>query len=319
MNNSSLLIHKKILFICDPLDSFKIKTDTTYFLMLTASELNYSIFYCYPQDIYADNEIIKANVIKIQITKKSQINWYEEQSKNILHHLDYFNAVFVRNDPPFNMEYYYLTQLLTLAEEQGVKVLNNSNSLRNFNEKLSILNFPQLITPTTITKNKNVIIEFLNKHEECVIKPLDEMAGRSVFKISINDFNKNTIIETITNYFTKTIMLQKFIPEVKHGDKRIFIVNGQVIDMCLLRIPPKMQIRSNIALGGTGEVQKISKEDFNLSNTVAQWLIKKNIVFAGLDVIGNYLNEINITSPTGTQQIFENSGINIPKLLLENI
>lgn len=315
---------QKVLFICDPLHLFKIQTDTTYSLMVSAHSLACEIYYCLPQMLYVENNIAKANITKLTILATdhdlpgSVIPWYREQSSGIVD-LAEFDAIMVRNDPPFNMEYYYLTQILTLAEVNGANVVNNSHALRNFNEKLAILNFPELITPTTVTKNKETILKFIDTHQECVIKPLDLMAGRGVFKLSPTEVNCGAIIEASTNYFTQTIMLQKFIPEVIEGDRRIFIINGQVIDHCLYRIPQKNQIRGNIAAGGRGEVHQMTPEDYRIANPVAKWLKQQKVIFAGIDVIGNKLTEINITSPTGTRQIFSHTGINIPQLVIKSI
>jgi glutathione synthase len=318
-------MNKKILFICDPLANFKIATDTTYLMLTTAQDMGFEVFVTLPGEIYAENNIGIAitHKIKILATNKdipgSILPWYQEDKEIYIKNLTEFRTIFVRNDPPFNMEYYYLTQIMYLAEQNGVKVVSNSNSLRNFNEKLSILNFPNLITPTTVTKNKQVIFDFLNKHNECVIKPLDLMAGRGVFKISPTEVNCNAIIETSTDYFTQTVMLQKFIPEVVHGDRRIFIVNGKVIEHCLYRIPQKNQIRGNLGAGGRGEVHPLTADDYKLANEVAVWLKAQGVVWAGIDVIGNKLTEINITSPTGARQIFAQTGINITQMVLESV
>lgn len=314
---------QKILFICDPLQSFKIATDTTYSLMVAAAELGYEIHYCHPHALYTESNAALANTIQLDILVTSKddpgvvMPWFKENDSSPNQSLTNFALVMVRNDPPFNMEYYYLTQILTLAETHGVKVVNNSHALRNYNEKLAILNFPELITPTMVTKNKNVINCFIAKHGECVIKPLDLMAGRGVFKISATDVNCDAIIENSTNYYTQTVMLQKFIPEVIHGDRRIFIAHGKVIEHCLYRIPQVNAIRGNIAAGGRGEVHPLKAEDYLIANPVAAWLSEQNIIFSGIDVIGNKLTEVNITSPTGTRQIFKQTGIDIPKLLLE--
>jgi glutathione synthase len=308
-----------ILIICDPLDGFKIATDTTYLIIETALKLGYPTHYCLPQQVYADDAQIQAQVRQIIQLKKGEgvdQKWYADGQPEVMDLKD-FAVVLVRNDPPFNLEYYYLTTLLSLAEKNGARVVNNGASLRNFNEKLAILNFPEFITPTVVTKDKEVINDFLNRHDNCVIKPLDLMAGRSVFKLTTTDINRNVIIETITNYYTQTIMLQRFIPEVVLGDKRIFIVDGEVIKSCLYRIPQNNQIRGNLAAGGRGEAHPISAEDYVLATTVAKWLKQHDIVFAGLDVIGNKLTEINITSPTGARQILEQSGINVAELLLK--
>jgi glutathione synthase len=234
--------------------------------------------------------------------------------------LNEFDAVLVRNDPPFNMEYYYLTQILELLEKSGTtKVINHPRALRNFNEKLAILNFPELITPTIVSKSKDVLRDFISSHGVCVAKPIDMMAGRGVFRISPDDPNQNVILETLTNYFIQTIMVQKYIPEVVEGDKRIFIINGQVVDYCLYRIPPNGQIRGNLAVGGRGEVHKLTPKDYAIALHVAKWLNAHGIIFAGIDVIGNYLTEVNITSPTGAHQVLKNSGINVTELVLKTI
>jgi glutathione synthase len=315
---------RKILFICDPLHLFNVVTDTTYLLMLNAAQMGLSISYCLPEDVYAVKNIVYARVTHITTlatldkhAKPGDI-WHQEHGREEAS-LTEFAAVFVRNDPPFNMEYYYLTQILTIAEQSGVKVVNNSQSLRNCNEKLAILNFPHLIPKTIVTKNKAVIHDFLNHHPECVIKPLDLMAGRSVFKLSLSDPNCDTIIENITNYGSQTIMLQEFIPEVRFGDRRIFIIKGEVISYCLHRIPQANKIRGNIAAGGSGEVHPISPQEHAVALEVAHWLQERRVVFAGIDVIHNRLTEINITSPTGTRQILDATGINIPRMVLQNM
>lgn len=315
---------KKILFITDPIENFNIKTDTTYSLMLASNECNLSVYYTTTNTIIQTNNDIFINCNQLEFFGKSNEKtdatkkWFNKISSSYLN-LNEFFAVFIRVDPPFNMEYYYLTQIMTLAEQKGIKVYNNSHALRNFNEKLSILNFPQLIVPTIVTKNKLFITDFINTHNECVLKPLDQMAGRSVFKVSANDINKKTIIETLTNFETQTIMVQKFIPDVINGDKRIFIVNGKIIKYCLYRIPNNNEIRSNIAAGGIGIVKKTPELDIKNLEPVCQWLKQQNIIMAGLDVIGDYLNEINITSPTGSRQILEQSGTNITKIVIEEI
>lgn len=313
----------KILFICDPLEGFKVQTDTTISLMVAAHELNAEILYCRPHDLYTENNIAYANVNKLEILPNNHneisSKWYKVGTYLQKVNLNTFKAILVRNDPPFNIEYYYLTQILTIAEQNGANVINNSHALRNFNEKLTILNFPQFITPTIVTKNKEVILEFLKTHSQCVIKPIDLMAGRGVFKISLDDVNSSAILEASTDYFTQTVMLQKFIPEVIHGDRRIFIVHGEVIEQCLYRIPQGAAIRGNIAAGGRGEVHPLNEEDYTIANDVAKWLKKHNIVFAGIDIIGNKLTEINITSPTGVRQILNSSGIDISNLLLEKL
>lgn len=320
-----MLDKNKILFVCDPLEYFKVQTDTTYSLMVAAAELKLEVSYCYTSDLYLENNQAFANTTNIDVLAKgndepgSIMPWFKCINTQKRINLNRFRSVFVRNDPPFDMEYYYLTQILTIAEQNGVRVFNNSQALRNFNEKLTILNFPELITPTLVSKNKEVIKNFLATHDECVVKPLDLMAGRGVFKLSLSDVNCGAILENSTNYFSQTVMVQKFIPEVIYGDRRIFIVHGEVIDPCLYRIPENGAIRGNIAAGGRGEIHQLTKDDYTIATPVAKWLVTQNIIFAGIDVIGNKLTEVNITSPTGTRQILKHAGIDIPRMLLNKI
>ncbi len=311
---------KKILFITDKLDTLKINTDTTYALMDASIQSGYAIYYTLPQYLSLINTTLYCKNIHLTLNNANLTDnkhkWYTEHDRSA-NKVDDFYAVFIRNDPPFDMEYYYLTQMLNFVTH--AKVINNSASLRNFNEKLSILNFPNFITNTLVTKDKHAIDEFIKIHKSCVIKPLNLMAGRGVFKINDLDINYGAILETSTNYYAQTIMIQKFIPEVIDGDRRVFIVNGKVIEYCLHRIPQNNQIRGNVAAGGKTEVHKLNSHELNIAQQVAAWLDTHNILFAGLDIIGNYLTEINITSPTGVRQIFTNTNINIAKLLIQSI
>ena len=315
---------KKILIIADPLEHFNLAGDSSYLLMLTARDLGFAVSYCGAADVYSLNNQALANIRELDIAHGvAQIHttpqWFEYRATVSALNLSSFAAIFVRSDPPFNLEYYYLTQILELAERAGVKVVNHPRALRNFNEKLAILNFPNLITPTLVTKNKQVMHDFIALHGTCVVKPIDMMAGRGVFRIAETDPNHGTILETLSGYFSQTIMLQRFIPEVVLGDKRIFIINGEIVDYCLYRIPQSGQIRGNLAVGGRGEVHRLSAADYILARQVAAWLDEQQIVVAGIDVIGNYLTEINITSPTGAQQILQHSGINVAQLMLAAI
>lgn len=312
---------KKLLIIADPLQRFNINGDSTYLLMLTAKDMGFQLSHCLAGEVYSLNDKAYASVVDVKISYgvnqiQSNQNWFNT-STSYLTQLAEFDAVFVRNDPPFDMEYYYLTQILGLAEKAGVKVINHSAALRNFNEKLAILNFPDLITPTLVSKSKQLILEFIAKNGTCVVKPIDMMAGRGVFLIAPDDPNQGAIIETLTDYFSQTIMVQRFIPDIVNGDKRIFIVNGEIINYCLYRIPPQGQIRGNLAVGGRGKVQPLSNDDYKLAQQVAAWLVEQRIVFAGIDVIGKCLTEINITSPTGAQQILHEAGINVMQKLLQ--
>ncbi|RTL02737.1 MAG: glutathione synthase [Proteobacteria bacterium] len=315
---------KKILFIADPLKNINIYSDSTYLMFLTAHDMQFDIYYCTPADVFAVNNHGFANVSQVQVAHgvaqiHSTPDWFSFNTQINHQELSEFAAIFVRNDPPFNLEYYYLTQILQLAESSTTKVINHPSALRNCNEKLTILNFPDLITPTLVSKNKHVILDFIAKHGVCVAKPIDMMAGRGVFRIAADDPNQNAILESLTDYFNQTIMVQKFIPEVVQGDKRIFIINGEVVSYCLYRIPQNGQIRGNLAVGGRGEVHPLNEDDYRIANQVAQWLKEQGILIAGIDVIGKCLTEVNITSPTAMQQIYRDGGVNVAKLILDNV
>lgn len=315
---------RKILIISDPMEKFNILGDSTYLLTLTAGDMGFQISQCLPEDVYSINNQAFANVNNLRLTHglsaiHSQQKWFEKTAIEEHISLADFEIILVRNDPPFTLEYYYLTQILQLAQIQGVKVINSPQILRNFNEKLSILNFPQHITPTLVSKNKAVLKKFIQQQGICIAKPIDMMGGRGVFKTGGEDPNQDAILESLTNYYTTSIMVQRFIPEVIAGDKRIFVINGEVIDYCLCRIPQTGQIRGNLAVGGRGEVQPLNEHDYLIARDVAIWLKQQGIAIAGLDVIGNYLTEVNLTSPTGAQQIYRESGINVFERLLTGL
>jgi glutathione synthase len=308
---------KKILIIADHPKNFKIQGDSTYLLLLTAHELGYSINYCNADNLLALNDQAFADVQPLHLRHGlAQIHttpdWFSLDTVKANTPLTSFDLILVRSDPPFNMEYYYLTQILDLVTRQGVKVLNSASALRNFNEKLTILNFPQHIPATLVSKNKSHLKQFMENNGFCVVKPIDMMAGRGVFKISLEDPNCDAILEQLTDYFTQTVMIQRFIPEVVQGDKRIFIINGRVIEHCLYRIPQNGQIRGNLAVGGRGEVHPLNAADYVIAEDVAKWLQQENIQ------IGKCLTEVNITSPTGAQQIYAETGINIFEALLKD-
>lgn len=315
---------KKILIIADEIKSINISGDSTYLMFLTAHDLGYQIYYTTPDKLFALNNKALAHLSHLKITHgvdkiHSTQEWFTIQQDIRNFDLTELDAIYVRNDPPFNMEYYYLTQILDLCALSGTKVFNHPTLLRNCNEKLTILNFPEFITPTLVSKDKQTILDFINQYDVCVAKPIDLMAGRGVFRISQTEPNKNAILESLTDYYTQTIMVQKFIPEVIHGDKRIFIINGEVISHCLYRIPQNGEIRGNLAVGGRGEVHPLNEDDYRIANTVAKWLKERGVMIAGIDVIGKCLTEVNVTSPTAMQQIYRDAKINIAEKILKLI
>jgi glutathione synthase len=228
-----------------------------------------------------------------------------------------FDAVLMRKDPPFDLEYVYSTYLLELAEAQGALVINSPRAIRDYNEKLAIAKFPQFTTPTLVTSQAHLIREFLSNYHDIILKPLDGMGGASVFRIHREDHNINVILETLTHYGTRTIMAQRYIPEIASGDKRILLIAGEPVPYALARIPKPGETRGNLAAGGTGKVQSLSERDKEIAEFLGPELAKQGLMLVGLDVIGNYLTEINVTSPTGMQEITRLSGFNVAGMMLD--
>lgn len=233
--------------------------------------------------------------------------------------LQTFDAVLMRKDPPFNMEYIYSTYLLELAESQGARIFNNPRAIRDYNEKLSIARFQQFTAPTLVTNQEHLIRDFLTEHRDIVLKPLDGMGGASVFRLHLTDHNISVILETLTHYGTRTIMAQQYLPEISEGDKRIIVIAGQVVPYALARIPKPGETRGNLAAGGTGIVQPLSARDREIAETLGATLHNDGLMLVGLDVIGDFLTEINVTSPTGMQEITRESGFNVAAMMLDEI
>jgi glutathione synthase len=214
-----------------------------------------------------------------------------------------FDVVLMRKDPPFDNEFLYTTYLLELATKQGARVLNNPSAIRDWNEKLSVANFPQFSPEFLVARDIGLIREFLQAHGDIVVKPLDGMGGSSIFRLTQSDPNISVILETMTNYGNRTIMAQRYLPQILQGDKRIIVINGEPLAYSLARIPMAGETRGNLAAGGTGVAQPLSERDFEIASTVGKMLKEKGLFLVGLDVIGEYLTEINVTSPTGMVEI----------------
>jgi glutathione synthase len=228
-----------------------------------------------------------------------------------------FDAVLMRKDPPFDMEYVFSTYLLELAEQQGARILNKPLSIRDFNEKLSIAKFPEFTAPTLVTRQATLIKAFLAQHGDVILKPLDGMGGSGIFRVTPNDPNLNVIIETMTQLGARTIMAQRYIPEISQGDKRILLINGVPVPYALARIPMKGETRGNLAAGGKGVAQPLSARDREIAETLGPTLREAGLFLVGLDVIGDYLTEINVTSPTGMQEITAQTGFNVAGMFMD--
>lgn len=303
----------RILFIADPMNTFKIHKDSTYAMMVAAAERGHDLFHTLSSYLYVQDSDVLAKVTPFTcVSHHMHTSWFQEQAA-INANLTQFDAVIMRTDPPFNMQYLYATQLLTLAQQQGAKVFNSAQAIRDFNEKLAILNFSSLIAPTVVTTQSKQVINFLEEYKDVIIKPLDGMGGMGIFRLRKDDPNIASILEMLMGFDTRTIMVQRYIPDIKQGDKRILIIDGEVIPYALARIPQQGETRGNLAAGGCAHVQDLSERDLEIAHTLASELRQRGIFLAGLDVIGEYLTEVNVTSPTGFQEIMQQKGLDVAK------
>ncbi|PIT31455.1 glutathione synthase [Snodgrassella alvi] len=311
----------KILFIADPMGSFKTYKDTTYAMMREMSQRGWKLFHTLAGDLSVQNEYVTAKTDEfdfIGAKDKYDHAWFNVLSQQQCT-LNSFDAVIMRTDPPFDMQYLYATHLLTLAATQGAHVYNSGQAMRDFNEKLAILNFPELTAPTLVTTRAADIREFLTRHHDIIIKPLDGMGGMGIFRLTLSDPNIGSILEMLMHLDSRTIMAQRYIPEIVHGDKRILVIGGKVVPYALARIPQQGETRGNLAAGGKGVAQPLSQRDQQIAETLAPELVRRGILLAGLDVIGDYLTEINVTSPTGFQEITSQTDCNVPALFADAV
>jgi len=291
----------KILFIIDEPETLIFYKDTTIALIKECLNQGIEAHYTNIHSLSIDKQ---QNII-IDSYHISNIESLIAKKQIIKNKIQYFNKVFIRKDPPFDSNYLNLTYILEHAKNFNVEVINSPASIRNYNEKLSILNFKSLIPSTIVSSKAEDIITFIQKEKKVIVKPLDGMAGNGIFMVTPKDKNMNVILETATNNGAKTIMAQKYLPEIKKGDKRIIVIKGEAIPYSLARIPSKGEIRANLAKGGKGKTQKLTTGDKKIVMGVKDFLIENKLNLVGLDIIGNYLTEINITSPTGIVEIEE--------------
>ncbi len=307
----------RLAVIMDPIESINIKKDSTFAMMLEAQRRGWQLLYLLQSDLYLENGVVYAQVQTVTV-KDDASGWFTlENPQTIpLHELD---VVLMRKDPPFDMEYIYSTYLLEIAEKQGLLVVNRSDSIRACNEKLFATWFPQYTPETLVTRDMARIRAFHDAQGRIVVKPLDGMGGSMIFQIQENDANRNVILETITNYGQRTVMAQRFLPEYKQGDKRILIINGIPFPHALARIPVAGEGRANLAAGGSYKGVDLSEREFEMCEYIAPVLKEKGLLFVGLDVIGDYITEINVTSPTCIRELDHIYSANIAGLLMDAI
>jgi glutathione synthase len=299
----------KIAFLADPLSTFKIYKDTTYAMMVEAARRGHELYAFRHRDMAIEGGRVVASVSRITLTGDGD-DWYRAEPPAARALTD-FDAVLERTDPPFDMEYIYATYLLEVAQNHGARVFNRPEAIRNHNEKLSIAQFPQLTAPTLVTSDSVRIRAFHREHQDVILKPLDGMGGAGIFRVREDGMNLGSIIESLSDNGQRTIMVQRYIPEIVDGDKRVLLIAGEVMPFGLSRIPQGGEVRGNLAAGGLGVAREITARERQIGETVAPVLWQRGLLLVGLDVIGNYLTEINVTSPTCFQEIEQQTGFSV--------
>ena len=305
-----------ILFIVDPLATFNIKKDTSFAMMREAQKRGHTIAACeVPHIQWQRGECVKAQVQDLRLTGDAKA-WYEVTATRQAWLKD-FDAVIMRKDPPFDSEFFYATHMLSQAEREGAKVFNKASALRDHPEKLAIMEFPQFIGPTLVTRSADAIKAFHAEHKDIILKPLDGMGGMGIFRVGADGLNLGSIIETLNLDGAQSVMVQKFLPAIAQGDKRVLIIGGKPVPFCLARIPQGGEVRGNLAAGGKGVAQAINDNDRAIAESIGPILAARGLLLIGLDIIGTSVTEINVTSPTCFQEIFDQTGCDVAAIFIE--
>jgi glutathione synthase len=308
----------KLLFVADPLETFKTYKDTTFAMMREAASRGHELMACEPRDlVWERGGRVSARVRSITPAAPSSAVWFVERASAETLALADAGAVVMRKDPPFDSEYFYATHLLEQAEREGAHVFNKPRALREHPEKLAILEFPQYIAPTIVTRDEAAIKRFHAEHKDIVLKPLDGMGGMGIFRVGPDGLNLGSITETLNRNGQTTVMAQRYLTEITSGDKRILVIDGVAVPHSLARIPQGSEIRGNLAVGGKGVAQPLTARDREIAEAIGPLLAKRGLLVIGLDVIGDSLTEINVTSPTGFQEIAQQSGFDVAKMFID--
>jgi glutathione synthase len=305
----------KIAFLADPLAGFKTYKDSTFAMMREAAKRGHEIHAFEQSDMALEEGVVSANVQRITLTGDAH-DWFRADPAHETR-LSAFDAVLQRKDPPFDMEYVYATYLLELAEKQGARVFNKPSAIRDHNEKLSIAQFSELTSPTLVSSDSARLRAFHAKHGDVIFKPLDGMGGAGIFRIRSDGMNLGSVIETLSANGARTIMAQRYIPDIVKGDKRILVIGGKPVPFALARIPQGDEIRGNLAAGGVGVAQPLSERDRHIGETLGPVLAARGLLLVGLDVIGDCLTEVNVTSPTCFQEITDQSGFDVAAMFID--
>ena len=307
----------KLGVVMDPIESINFKKDSTLAMMLEAQSKNHQIFYIKTNSLFIDSGIAYASSSEIQL-RDDPSDWFSLEEERVIR-LKELDSILMRQDPPFNSDYIYNTYVLEMAQREGVNVFNDPRSLRDCNEKVFATEFPQCCTKHLVTSKKDLLTDFVIEHKDTVIKPLDGMGGASIFRLKSYDPNLNVILETITNHFAEKVMIQEYIPEIAEGDKRILVVNGEPMGAAIARIPAEGELRGNLAAGASAIARSLTERDMWICKEVGPSLVEKGLLLVGLDIIGDYLTEINVTSPTCFKEYKELCDIDVAKIFIESV
>jgi glutathione synthase len=305
-----------LLFVADPLESFQTYKDTTFAMMREAQSRGHTLSACEPRQlVWQRGGAMQAHTRRIRLTGQAH-DWFSTEATEV-QALHTFDGIVMRKDPPFDSEYFYATHLLEQAEREGARVFNRPRALRDHPEKLAIMEFPQWIPPTLVTREAAAVRAFHAEHQDVILKPLDGMGGSGIFRVGADGRNLGAIIETLNREGAQTLMVQKFLPEIAQGDKRVLVIGGVPVPYCLARIPQGGEVRGNLAAGGKGVALPLSEADRKLAEALGPTLAARGLLLVGLDIIGSHLTEINVTSPTCFQEIRDQTGCDVPALFMD--
>ena len=309
----------KLLFVADPLESFKTYKDSTYTMMREAAARGHTLLACEPRQLrWRSGAPVTALAREVVLGAEGREPWFEVRAERELA-LAEAGAVLMRKDPPFDSEYFYATHLLGQAEREGARVFNRPAALRDHPEKLAILEFAQFTPPTLVTREEEQIRRFHAEHRDIILKPLDGMGGMGIFRVGADGLNLGSIVETLNRQGAQTVMVQKFLPAIAEGDKRVLVIGGEPVPHCLARIPQGGEVRGNLAAGGKGVAQPLSARDREIALALGPTLAARGLLLVGLDIIGECLTEINVTSPTCFREISDQSGFDVARFFIDKL
>ena len=309
----------KLLFVADPLESFKTYKDSTFAMMREAARRGHTLLACEPRHLrWQAAGVVMGSVREIRLTgaEADSRDWFHVQATHDMALLD-AGAIVMRKDPPFDSEYFYATHLLGQAEREGARVFNKPAALRDHPEKLAILEFPQVIGPTLVTRDEADVKAFHALHHDIILKPLDGMGGMGIFRVGPDGMNLGSIVETLNQGGAQTIMVQRYLPDIVKGDKRVLVIGGKPVPYSLARIPQGSEIRGNLAAGGKGVAQPLSERDLEIATALGPVLAARGLLLVGLDIIGQHMTEINVTSPTCFAEIMQQTGFDVAAMFVD--